>query len=85
MTHQQQIRLKWEGNSSPHYDGVTQDVAREHMFPKDLHIGQTVRVKWGRSLKVWTGVVMDLLTKDSSSKHVPSSPRREGACNKHAI
>ena len=29
-------------------------------------LGQTVRLNWGRSSKIWTGVVVDLLTKDAS-------------------
>ena len=42
----QQIWLRWEGNESTLYDGVTQDVVRKYIFPEDLpgfQVGQTVR------------------------------------------
>ena len=73
-----QIRLRWEGNSSPRYDGVTQDVALKYVFREDLvniEVGSIVRVKWGRRSRVWKGIVVDLL--QSASPARPTVPLPE--------
>jgi hypothetical protein len=45
---ERQIRLRWVGNSSSQYDGVTQAVALKYDFHDDLvsvTMGSSVRVK----------------------------------------
>ncbi len=64
-TARQQIRVRWEGNESTRFDGVTQDVALKLVVPEDAvsaRVGGTVRVKWGRGSRArfWKGVVVSM-------------------------
>ena len=58
------IRLRWEGNNSRKFDGVTQDLEAKHLLPadrQDAAVGKVVRVKWGRGKRLWRAIVVDLL------------------------
>ncbi len=62
-TPRQQIRVRWEGNGSTRFDGVTKDIALKLVVPEDavsVRVGGRVRVKWGRGsqARIWKGVVV---------------------------
>ncbi len=55
--------MRWEGNGSTRFDGVTQDVALKLVVQEDavsVRAGGTVRVKWGRGsqARIWKGDVV---------------------------
>ncbi len=55
------VRVKWWGNGSKHFDGLERDVAAKYVHKEDLdgiEVGSTIRVKWGRSARTWTAVVV---------------------------
>ncbi len=65
----QEIRLRWEENGSPKYDGITQDITRKYLTnPDSVAVGDRVMVRWGKRGKVWKAVVVDLL-EDDDGKH----------------
>lgn len=57
-----QVRVRWFGNNSRHYDGRVEDVRTDDIIEdqrQGLRVGNTVRVQWGD--RMWTGEVLDLL------------------------
>ncbi len=87
-----EIRVRWEGNSSARYDGLTQDIPAKAAVPEDLAtaaVGNTVRVAWGKKgSRMWHAVVVDLLEPESSGSESaeeidsPSSPPQAPAKNR---
>ena len=72
------IRVRWEGNGSPRYDGKTQDVAVKWVVKEDgddLAVGKTVRVKWGRCGRIWLAMVVDLLRSTTEDENVDDGVR----------
>ena len=44
--------MRWESNSSPMYDGKTQDIALKYVVEEDhanITVGKPLKVKWGQS------------------------------------
>ena len=61
---EQMVRVRWEGNNSRKYDGRVQDIAVKFVEKEDmdgLAVGALVRVRWGRQMRTWRAVVVDLL------------------------
>lgn len=55
------MTVRWEGNDSPRYDGVVQQIATRHILAEDMantEVGKTVCIKWGGA--TWTAVVIQL-------------------------
>ncbi len=83
-TSRQQIRVRWEGNGSTRFDGVTQDIALKLVVPEDavtIRVGGTVRVKWGRGSRArfWKGVVVSTdVDQPLSRLPTPSPPWSRG-------
>ena len=78
------IRVCWEGNGSPRYDGKTQDVAVKWVVKEDrddMAVGKTVRVKWGRGGRIWMAIVVDFLrstTEDDDGGHAKTTTSLHG-------
>ena len=66
---EQMVRVRWEGNNSRKYDGRVQDIAVKFVEEEDMNrltAGAVVRVRWGRQMRRWRAVVVDLLRGESS-------------------
>lgn len=53
------VRVRWQSNKSPKYDGRVEDMSIDSISAEDradLCVGKTIRVHWG--LRVWTGEVL---------------------------
>ena len=67
---QQMVRVRWEGNNSRKYNGRVQDITVKFVEEEEdvnrLTVGAVVRVQWGRQMRRWRAVVVDLLRGESS-------------------
>ena len=66
---EQMVRVRWEGNNSRKYDGRVQDIAVKFVEEEDMNgltVGAVVRVRWGRQMRRWRAVVVDLLRGEPS-------------------
>ena len=74
------IRLRWEGNQSAKYDGVVQDIDEKYLLPADrqsVSVGKVVRVRWGRSKRLWRAIVVDLLEDEDEEEQEAAEEEEE--------
>ena len=51
-------------STTPKYNGVVQDIDHKYLLPADrqsVSVGKVVRVRWGRSKRLWRAIAVDLL------------------------
>ena len=70
------VLVKWKGNNSTRYDGRNEYVRVSDLTDSgELAVGKAVEVVWGRTRRVWKGVIVKLHL-PTSTEEPPTKRRR---------
>ena len=70
------VLVKWKGNNSTRYDGRSEYVRVSDLTDSgELAVGKAVEVVWGRTRRVWKGVIVKLPS-PTSTEEPPTKRRR---------
>ena len=67
-------------STTPKYNGVVQDIDHKYLLPADwqsVSVGKVVRVRWGRSKRLWRAIAVDLLEDEDEEEEEQEAEQEE--------